>query len=159
MHLIKSHGLDNMPVQIGRPWVVRLSWDCYAAMIEDVELTRKILEHFAQDEVGFPANLSYEDICSAFGDTDQQTIAFHLWCACDAGLLEGSCNEKELMDGWQVTFGWFLGLNIRGSNYVHDSRGSLWAKAVKRLKEHKATVTTAAIVEILPVLLKETLEI
>ena len=67
-----------MQVQVSKQYTISYERKSYFAMIEDVELTRKILEHFAQDSVGFPTNLTYEDLCNVFAKEDAGRIAYHL---------------------------------------------------------------------------------
>ena len=48
-------------------------------MIEDPKLTRDILEYFAQEEVGFPANVMVQqELADAFPDHELPILQYHV---------------------------------------------------------------------------------
>lgn len=111
-------------------------------MIEDVDLTRQILEHFASDDVGWPADATLESLATVFPEVDRDTLAYHIQCAAEAGLLEADVNKLSTDDGTIVTIGWIVGLTQIGGEYVKDSRSEFYDKAFNHLKEAGISATT-----------------
>ena len=111
-------------------------------MIEDVHFTRRILEHFASDQVGWPANETLETLATVFPDTDEETLAYHIQCATEADLLEAQVNKTFTFDGAIVNIGYIVGLTQRGGEYVKDSRTEYWQKAFDHLKGAGVSATT-----------------
>ena len=128
-------------------------------MIEDPELTRKILEYFAQDSVPYPANVTFDDLCAVFNKEDPERISYHLLCAAKTNLLEVPYKETHTGDGVLLTFDYISGLTPEGGEYVQHSRTSLWDKAIHQVKESGVAVTTAILVNYLPKLANKMLGI
>ena len=61
-------------------------------MIENPELTRKILEYFASDEIRFPANKTLDDLKSEFSDEELDVLAYHVSCAHERRAIRGGPN-------------------------------------------------------------------
>ena len=108
-------------------------------MIEDPKLTRDILEYFAQEEVGFPANVMVQrELADAFPDHELPILQYHVVCAFESDLLMGYF-ERQLgrgsIDGARISIGSIDGLTAKGGNYVRDSRTKFWGKAADKIKE------------------------
>ncbi len=127
-------------------------------MIEDVELTRKILEYFAQEDIGFPANVTLEELCGIFNDRNEDEISYHLVCAEESGLLTADYTVTKTFDGHILTFGYISGLTAQGGDYVRYSQ-SHWGQALQVLREKKVAVTREILTELLPALAKQVLGI
>ena len=78
-------------------------------MIEDPDLTRQILEYFAQDDVEFPANKTVEDdLTEAFPKVELSRLKYHVMCAKENDLLIANIRENPMMDGTEFVFGLHL---------------------------------------------------
>ena len=148
-----------MKVTISKQYTITFSSREFIAMIEDPDLTRRILEHFAQDSVGYPANVSYEDLCGVFNNEGPEKIAYHLLCAAQNDLLNVPHKETHTFGGNILTFDYISGLTAKGGEYVRHTQSGLWQKALKLISDNKIKATTDILVEFLPVLVKETLGI
>lgn len=87
-------------------------------MIEDPELTLKILTYFADDAVGFPANTDVQDLTGVFPDVPVDRLTYHVICAIDCGLLRGEYSQARVMEGAYYTVGFIDGLTQEGGEYV-----------------------------------------
>ncbi len=117
-------------------------------MIEDPKLPRDILECFAQDDVGFPADVMVQrELAKAFPDHDLPTLQYHVMCAFEGGLLMGTFEREQLADGTQIRIGHIDGLTAKGGNYVRDSRTTLWGKAADKIRDAGLNVTTARLID------------
>ena len=126
-------------------------------MIEDPNLTRKILEYFAQDNIPYPANATYNELCSIFKEENPERISYHLVCAKQNGLLTVSYTEKEMLDGVLLTFNYISGLTAKGSDYVRYSRTSLWNEAAQYVKKKGLAFTTQVLIRVFELLIKQKL--
>ncbi len=143
---------------ISQQYTIHLLAKDFHSMIEDPNLTRKILEHFAQDDVGFPANITLEGLCNVFGDIEPDKVAYHLLCAAENHLLLVDYNKTDTLGGKShFTFGPISGLTPEESEYVHYSRTTLWDTAMHKVKESGVAVTTAILVDFLPKLAMQVL--
>ena len=127
-------------------------------MIEDIDLTKRILEYFASD-AKWPSNASLQTLYSKFPDESQDSIAYHVYCAESAGLLEANVNQKHTATGVFFTDGWIVGLTQKGGEYVRDSRSSYWNKAQEEIKNAGLEVTTKLMIDMLGRMIRESLGI
>lgn len=119
-------------------------------MIEDIELTRKILELFASDDVGFPANLRVQtDLEENFPDIPLETLQYHIICAFECGLLHGSYDRNVMHDGIIYTIDFIDGLTASGGEYIRQSRSSHLDTAKKLIQNAGAQITTSLLIEAL----------
>ncbi len=119
-------------------------------MIEDPNLTRQILEYFAQEDVTFPANKMVEDdLTEAFPNDELSRLEYHVMCAKENGLLIVDIRENPMMDGTVFVFGFISGLTAKGSEYVRGSRSKYWAEAWKQIKSKGMEVTTKLLIEVM----------
>ena len=117
-------------------------------MIEDPDLTRQILEYFAQDDVEFPANKTVEDdLTEAFPKVELSRLKYHVMCAKENDLLIANIRENPMMDGTEFVFGFISGLTAKGSEYVRGSRSKYWDEARKRIASKGIEVTTKLLIE------------
>ena len=121
-------------------------------MIENPELTLKILRFFAQPDVPFPANFFAQDVFDKFPDEAQDEITYHVRCAKRAGLLEADMAEQTGISGMMLQIGCVYGLTHEGGEYVRCAANHLEA-AVKKLKEAGEEVTTGALVTVVKALM------
>ena len=127
-------------------------------MIENPELTRKILEYFASDEIRFPANKTLDDLKSEFSDEELDVLAYHVSCAHEEGLLEvGLTKTSTLSDGELITVGWITGLTQPGGEYVRHSQTKFWNQAKNVIQETGQKVTTTALRDVLFMLTRKAL--
>lgn len=105
-------------------------------MIEDVELTRKILEIYAADG-DFPSSISANSVCLELQDEyGRQEVTQHLVWAKDAGLLSGPVYSRiDVLSGPQYSLRRVDGLSKEGSDYVLYARSGLWDKAKNHIKK------------------------
>ena len=83
-------------------------------MIENVELTLKILKQFA-DEQEYPTRLTVESLYQQFPDEDQGEIDYSVICAIRTGLLDGNVSFTRNLSGPQIyRFGRLTGLSPQG---------------------------------------------
>ena len=116
-------------------------------MIEDPELTRRILEYFASDEVKFPANKRVEELAEAFPEVDFSRLKYHVRCAGENGLLIVNIREQSTFSSVHVIFGFISGLTAKGGDYVRGSRSKFWNEAKKKIINKGLEVTTSNLAE------------
>ena len=126
-------------------------------MIEDTELTRKILEYFASDDISFPADVIVEShLTKEFPEISLEVLQYHVICAIDCGLLHGTYKRTPtLSDGVLITIGYIDGLTSSGGDYVKQSRTSHLKTAMKSIQDAGIQVTTALLVETLNYTIKK----
>lgn len=118
-------------------------------MIENVDLTLKILEHFARDDVGYPANLTVEHLKKEFPDEGWDRITYHVRCAEECGLLEAQINEKHTFDGAIVNVGYISGLTASGGEYVRNARSKFRDEAKNEIIKSGLEVTTSLLAQVM----------
>ncbi len=120
-------------------------------MIEDPVTTLKILEYFARDEVGFPANVTLNELMEAFPKLDRQELMYHTICAIENELLIGNYRKTTTSQGVAYNVGFLDGILHKGSEYViHAGTDKVWKKAVETLEKAGIKVTTTALVNQIP---------
>ena len=114
-------------------------------MIENPELTLKILRHIARDDVAFPANLTLEDIQAQFPGEDGDAIAYSVVCAFDAGFLMGG-EYRRIRTGMQAHYriANIDGLSRAGGEYVRAA-ATHYQEAVAAVRKMGWDVTTDAV--------------
>ena len=123
------------------------------SMIENTDLTLRILQHFAMEDVPFPANLSIEDLKNAFPNDNANSIEYSVICAFQSGLLSGhEPKAVHTFDGTMYTFGWFDGLTASGGEYVRNA-ATHYDKAVNAIKDVGLEITTSTIKDALKVMI------
>ena len=121
-------------------------------MIEDVELTRKILELYA-DEDKWPSQIDGYKIREKFPDETEDRLIAHVVWAADAGMFKGEAYSTFTHTmGTQYGFGYPHGLSKLGSDYVQYARGSVWDKAKEEGRKKGIPLTTSILAKILPTL-------
>lgn len=116
-------------------------------MIEDPDLTRRILEYFANDAIDFPANVQVEQHLSAeFPEIGVSSLQYHVVCAIENGLLRGDVERTSMLEGVIVTIGYIDGLSAKGGNYVRNSRTTFWRQAWEKIESTGLEVTTERLV-------------
>ena len=128
------------------------------SMKEDVEITKKIIQVYADEEY-FPSRMALDDLRRALAqrgvDVTPDQLAYHLVCAIDAGLFLGEGYEAtKFYLSIEYTIGRIDGLHVRGSDYYHESQSSLWDKAKQALQERAIPLTTKAMAPMLTEQLK-----
>ena len=125
-------------------------------MIEDIELTRKILETYA-DEDEWPSKIEETDLRRAFPDVRDDILIAHLVWATDAGMFKGKGYYRvELMGGPEYGFGYPDGLSKVGSDYVHSARQSnLWEKGKKQIAEKGLPLSTSVMSRVLAKIIQD----
>ena len=119
-------------------------------MTEDIELTRKILELYA-DEDKWPSSIGEAELREAFPDVHTNVLTAHIVWAQDSGMFKGKAYEiYRHMGGVEYIIGAPDGLSKEGSDYVKYARTSLWDKAKERAKEKSVPLTTQLLAKILP---------
>ena len=120
-------------------------------MLEDPKITRDILEYFARDDVGFPANVMIQrELADAFPQQDLSVLRYHVLCALKSDLLMvASYDVQDRHDGVDIRFGHVIGLTAKGGNYVRDARTTFWDKAAAKIREAGLKVTTDRLVEVI----------
>ena len=112
-------------------------------MIEDPNLTRQILEYFAQDDVKFPANKTVgDDLTRAFPDHELSHLEYHVMCAKENELLIVDIRKVQIRDGTEFVFGSISGLTAKGGEYVRGSRSQYWGEAKKIVISKGLELTT-----------------
>ena len=112
-------------------------------MIEDPNLTRQILEYFAQDDVKFPANKSVkDDLTREFPDHELSHLEYHVMCAKKNGFLIVDIREVQIRDGTEFVFGSISGLTAKGGEYVRGSRSKYWDEAKEKVFSKGLDLTT-----------------
>lgn len=123
-------------------------------MIEDVELTRKILELYA-DEDRWPSAIGESEIRQAFPEESHQRLTAHFVWAADAGMFKGEAYYKEPTRVPIYQINQPDGLSKKGSDYIKYARSDLWDKAKKILQKKGVTITTSLLVKVLPKLAED----
>ena len=120
------------------------------AMLEDPTLTRDVLAYFARDEVGYPAQVTIEELQRAFNDVTPDKLAYHTKLAIDLELLDGRYKTVPFYGGQEeLIFLALSGLTRQGGDYVRMARTPRWRKACEELKETGRAVSTAILVQVL----------
>ena len=121
-------------------------------LIEDPRITLDILKYFARDEVGFPANVMVQrELDAAFPQYSLVTLKYHVFCAMKSGLLVvASYDIRDTHERAEINIGHIVGLTSAGSDYVRDSRTKLWDTAMAKLTDAGLEATTGRLVEVLP---------
>ena len=127
-------------------------------MIEDPDLTRRILEYFAWDDVGFPADKTVQDLVDMFPEADEPCLVYHVMCASQQDLLLATWSKAETLDGITYTIGFISGLSAKGGNCVRDARSKFWQKAIDKIKDAGLEVTTDRLCGLIPNLISSALQ-
>ena len=126
-------------------------------MIEDVELTRKILELYA-DEDRWPSAIGGTEIRQAFPNESEHRLIAHVVWAADAGMFKGQAySSMEFMEGTQYDIGYPDGLSKVGSDYIKYARSSLWNRAKSIIKKQGVPLSTSLLAKVLPKLAEDIL--
>ena len=129
-------------------------------MIENIQLTRKILEYVAEAP-NFPAGITIEALEEAIprepddppGDhvRHRSRLTYHVVLACDAGLLK--MGEYEVEGSGSVRPSYYIdqidGLSVAGCNYVRYAQSNLWHNALELFAKEGAKATTAEMAKVL----------
>ena len=116
-------------------------------MIEDPQLTLKILQYFAQEEVGWPANKTFQDVSKMFPEESHERIQYHIICAIDGGLLKGTYRRTSTFQGVRYSVGILDGLSKVGGDYVRKASSPLWNQAKDLLAKKGLALTTSHMLE------------
>ena len=116
-------------------------------MIENPELTLKILRHFARDDVPFPSNLADEDLYQVFPKEKPENIKYSLYCAIKTGLLKGSVIDTSTFDGDDYMISRIFGLSPKGGDYVRNAERH-FEKALDLIRKKGEAVTTSLLVQV-----------
>lgn len=128
-------------------------------MIEDPDLTRRILGYFARPDVGFPADKTVQDhLVKIFPEVDEPCLVYHVMCASQQDLLMATWSKAETIDGIIYTIGFISGLTAKGGNYVRDARSKFWQKAIDKIKGEGLEVTTDRLCDLIPNLISAALQ-
>ena len=102
-------------------------------MIEDVELTRKVLEFFAKEDVPFPANVTIDNLSDHFPNEDPGRLNYHVMCAAENELLiVPEMNRVSTLKSATYVIGRIDGLTVKGGDYVKHSRTKFWQQAKEK---------------------------
>ena len=124
-------------------------------MTEDVELTRKILELYA-DEEKWPSCIGSKELRNAFPGEPLSRLTAHVVWAADAGMFKGETYRRiSHSKGTQYKICRPDGLSKIGSDYINYARSSLWDKAKKKAQEQAIPLTTQLVSKILPQLAEQ----
>ena len=120
-------------------------------MLEDPKITRDILEYFARDDVGFPANVMIQrELADAFPQHDLSVLRHHVFCAFKSDLLMVASHDvQDRHDGVDIRFGHIIGLTAKGGNYVRDARTTFLDKAAAKIREAGLNATTDRLMEVI----------
>ena len=117
-------------------------------MIEDPNLTRRILEYFASDDVEFPANKTVEELkAEVFPEVDLARVTYHVKCAAENGLLTVSIREESTFQSVYFVFGYISGLTATGGEYVRGSRSKYWDEAKEKVFSKGLELTTGNVLQ------------
>ena len=126
-------------------------------MIEDVELTRNILELYA-DEDRWPSAIGGSEIRQAFPKQSEQCLIAHVVWAADSGMFKGEAYYRtEFISGTQYDFGYPDGLSKAGSDYIQYARSSLWERAKSNIQKQGVPLSTSLLAKVLPKLAEDVL--
>ena len=113
-------------------------------MIEDIELTREILEFFAKENVPFPANVTIGDLTNHFPNEHIGRLEYHVICAAENGLLIAPKTERaSTFKSIAYVIGRIDGLTAKGGDYVKHSRTRFWQQAKDQCASIGIKQTTA----------------
>lgn len=127
-------------------------------MIEDPKLTLRILEYFADEAVGFPANKLVEDLVGVLPDVGVEDLRYHVICAIDGDLLHGNYTAQGQITGTVYTVDFLAGLTQKGGEYVRASGNKKYFdEACNKIRAMGFTVTTQLLCDYLPKLISEAL--
>ena len=116
-------------------------------MIEDPQLTLKILEYFAREDVGWPANKTFQDVSKMFPEESGERIQYHIICAIEGGLLKGTYRRTSTFQGVHYSVGTLDGLTKVGGDYVRKADSPLWNQAKDLLANKGLALTTSHMLE------------
>ena len=119
-------------------------------MIEDVEMTRKILYLYADEEGNnWPSKIEEWDIMQQVPNEEPSKVRAHLQWAYEAGLLDGKPFCHVEAPGVGPIFNHPKGLTKSGSDYVKLARSSLWEKAINYVRSDGLQPTTSALAKVM----------
>ena len=145
-----------MPTQIDGIFWEKEEFD---SIIENPEFTKEILEYFARDEIGFPANETYRTLHkNVFPEKSEAELLYHLSCCFDNGLLHGELLRSKALDGNYLGTGYIDGLTAKGGDYVRNSQTRYWDQACAKIKEVGVNMTTSNIIGCLNSLVEQALK-
>lgn len=130
--------------------------NAYDRMIEDPELSLRILRFFARDDIPYPSNLDFADLAATFESVSRPRLAYHVKCCMDAGLLDGDCHTLMTSHA-EILVGWMHGLSVAGGDYVRYADSKFWQRALDRFRNSGVPVTTRALATLLPKMVLEAL--
>lgn len=126
-------------------------------MIEDVELTRKILGLYAEED-RWPSAIGGPEIRQAFPDESNDRLIAHVVWAADAGMFKGTAyHSTAFTHGTQYDIGYPDGLSKDGSDYIKYARSGLWKRAKSIFQDKSVPLTTQVLAKILPKLAEDAL--
>lgn len=114
-------------------------------MLEDPQLTLKILKYFARDDIGFPSNKTVDDLVKEIpGEAGREQIVYHVICAEENGLLRANIRDDSVLgkDGRRCEISYMDGLTAKGGEYVRASEGCFWNEAWNYLQKQGSQITT-----------------
>lgn len=118
-------------------------------MIEDPQITVRILKHFA-DNLEFPAHARVESLLKDIHPKiDEKTLKYHLYVCIENELLVGKYRIVTAFEGSDISIGVLEGLTPKGGDYVRDSDSHLWERARQSLIDQGIAVTTSRLVELI----------
>lgn len=114
-------------------------------MIEDPDFTKKIIQAVA-DHPRFPARMTKMELADQLqvGHDQSEKLTYHLVCALQANLLEGSYEIVRTFQTTDYIINDIEGLTHIGSEYAYHMNGALWAKALTWCKQQGIPLTTKA---------------
>ena len=121
-------------------------------MTENPDLTLTILRHFARGDVGFPANITTDELAKQL-NCDLMNVEYHVYCAIESDLLKANYTVVPTFGARGYNFSFIDGLTPAGDAYVkaaHSGGGSVWLEAKQRLTDAGLKITTKLLVEMLP---------
>ena len=124
-------------------------------MIEDPKLTLRILQYFARDDVGYPANMTVQrHLRKEFPEVRVDKLQYHVVCAFENDLLQGDYERNVMFEGVSLNTGYIDGLTARGGDYVRDAGTKFWQDAWDKIEEAGIVVTTGLLVDVVAKLVR-----
>lgn len=115
-------------------------------MIEDPNLSLRILRYFAQDGITYPANLTLDQIQPEFEDIEEDVLLYHLWICTEAGLLSGDIKHIKSFGTTRLMVMVLYGLTRIGGEYVRNAETGFWDQALEELRNQGIAITTSNLI-------------
>ena len=118
----------------------------HSTLIEDPDLTLRILRHLAPYDSRKPAETTVLELHAAFPENDIPELTHHVVCAAECGLLHAHISRLTAFDWVSIDVTSINCLTARGKDFADDAKTQARHTAIDKLNRAGLRVTTREIV-------------